>query len=287
MVDVSDEYPPRNLLFLEVAFQAERLVALVEHALIHRAVRRMANDAAFAHRFVLINKRSALRGVTLHASIVHAHEGEAATDNGLLQAGPAAFDGLAFMRVMAIGATHLAFQNGMVMRQLKLCAQGGVTLETCCRVLARIDDRTAPAPFRDMDASRTVTRFTANVLGVVALRQQPCVRRRFEIACLIFMTSGASIAADELRARDHGRRDNRARRAAGEKNERASCRAAGNPRQQRAVGVKRAKVKEAPHVQTFSKTTFHATTHFFGKIHMLDFTSIAEPFRRSAPSPHC
>ena len=70
MVAVADEDAAVARLLLEVAFQAERLIALVQHSLIHRAVRRMAIDATFAHRFVFEYERSALRGVTLETGFV-------------------------------------------------------------------------------------------------------------------------------------------------------------------------------------------------------------------------
>ena len=68
--------PVRGLL-LEMALQAERLVALVEQPLINRTVRRMATHATFAQRFVLEDKRTALRGMALETSFVLAEQGHA------------------------------------------------------------------------------------------------------------------------------------------------------------------------------------------------------------------
>ena len=61
MIDVSDKNSTSNLLLLEVAFQAERVVALVQHSLVDRAMRRMTDYATFAHSLVFENKWTALR----------------------------------------------------------------------------------------------------------------------------------------------------------------------------------------------------------------------------------
>ena len=45
VVDVSNKNVPGYFLLLKMAFQAKRRVALVQQALVDRAVRRMANGA--------------------------------------------------------------------------------------------------------------------------------------------------------------------------------------------------------------------------------------------------
>ena len=102
VIDIPNENSARNFLLLEMAFQAERLIALVQHSLVDRAVRRMANDAAFANRFVLVNEWTALRSVTLHAGVIHTHEGDPAADDRLVQTSAAAFNRLALVRIVAI-----------------------------------------------------------------------------------------------------------------------------------------------------------------------------------------
>ena len=77
MVDVTDEDPAGDFLFLEMALQAERLISLVQHSLIDGAVRRMTANATFANRFVFVNKWSALLSVTLETGVVRAQEGDA------------------------------------------------------------------------------------------------------------------------------------------------------------------------------------------------------------------
>src|SRR5205085_8699548 len=95
----------------------------------------------------------------------------------LRQGGPAAFDRVAFMRVMAIGATDFALEHRMMMGQLKSRTHFGVALETGRRRFARINDLAPLAAAFHMKTARTVTRFAAHVLGVVALRFYPRVGR--------------------------------------------------------------------------------------------------------------
>ena len=98
---------------------------------------RVAADAAFAQGFVFENKRPLLLGVALETGLVHAEQSEAATLDRLRKIGAAAFDGAAFVRVMAISATDLAFEDRMMMRQLEFGAHFEVTLETGLRRTCR------------------------------------------------------------------------------------------------------------------------------------------------------
>jgi len=72
VVDVSDENMPGYLLLLEMAFQTKRRIALVQQALIDRAVRGMADRATLPQCLVLIHKWSALLCVALKARFVSA-----------------------------------------------------------------------------------------------------------------------------------------------------------------------------------------------------------------------
>ena len=81
----------------EVALEAEVGVALDEHFLVNGTVRVMAAGAAFTQGVVLKNERPFLRSVTRGAGFVFA-----------LETARAAFDGVTFVRVVAIGAAHLA-----------------------------------------------------------------------------------------------------------------------------------------------------------------------------------
>lgn len=82
---------------IDVALQAQRLVALIEHLLVHGAVGAVADGAAFADSRMREDERADLLLVALIASFVLA-----------IELGAAAFDGVALVRVVAITAAHLA-----------------------------------------------------------------------------------------------------------------------------------------------------------------------------------
>ena len=219
MVDVPDEDFAGHFLLLEVTLQAKRVIPFVQHPRIDRAVWRVANDATFTQRFMLIHEWSALGGVTLHAGVICAHEREAAAFDRLLHARAPALDRAAPMRIVAIGATHLSFQHWVSVRQLKLCAQSGVTLETGFRIFVRIDDvrlagGIASAACLHMEAARTMTTFAADRFGIFAFRHQACMRGRAEIAHNLFVTGLALLHPDVFRAGNaRGRHDGAFRRA--------------------------------------------------------------------------
>jgi len=77
VIDVAYENFARLSLLLEMAFQTKGLVPCIEHALVNRAVRRMTNHATLSQRFVFIDKRTTLDGMTLEAGLVLAEKGHA------------------------------------------------------------------------------------------------------------------------------------------------------------------------------------------------------------------
>jgi hypothetical protein len=117
VIDVSNENVPGYFLLLEMAFYTKRSVALVQQALVDRAVRRMANSATLAHCLVLVDKRAALLGVTLEAGLVFAQERKAAPFEFLLDICRRALDRDAFVHFVTIGAAHFAFEHRMVVWQ--------------------------------------------------------------------------------------------------------------------------------------------------------------------------
>lgn len=116
MIDISDKDSSGNALLLEMALQAERVVALVQHSLIDGAVRRVADDATLANCFVLENKWTALRRMTLETRVISIHEGDPSALDRLVHARSAALDRVSFVRVVAIGTAHFPFQHRMPMR---------------------------------------------------------------------------------------------------------------------------------------------------------------------------
>jgi hypothetical protein len=70
---------------------------------------------------------------------------------------------------MAIGTTHPAFKHRMVMGELKLRTHFQVALETRFGGSARINNRVRRSAALDVQTSRPMARFAANVLGVFSL----------------------------------------------------------------------------------------------------------------------
>ena len=120
--------------------------------------------------------------MALKASLVSAQESKAAAFERLAEHWSATFDGDTDVRVVAIGAAHFAFQHRMVVRQLKLRPHFQVTLEASFRRLTRIDDRVRCAAAFNVQSSRPMTRFAADVLRVFSFRHQPGVRCGAKVA---------------------------------------------------------------------------------------------------------
>jgi hypothetical protein len=193
----ADHQLTRSRLLLIVALQTQRLVARLEHLVVHRAVRVVAGDAAFTQRLVLEDKRTALRVMTFQARLIGAREFGSTTDNRI-----------PFMRLMAVTARHLPERVGM--RQGKFAALVQVTLETRLGMLGGIDDRPRLAARLRVNAAGTVTRFAADVLHVLAGRHQLRVSRIVKPAGDRLMALGAIAGADKFRPRDLRRHDDRA-----------------------------------------------------------------------------
>jgi hypothetical protein len=147
----------------------------------------MASGATLTHCFVFIDKRPALLRVTLEAGFVSAQESKAAGSELLLNVCRGTLDRDPFVRFMAITAAHLAFQHGMMMRQLERCANLQVTLETSVWRLSRIDDRARAAASFDVQTPRTVARFAAHVFCIFPFRLQSRVSGCPEIAHDLFV----------------------------------------------------------------------------------------------------
>ena len=133
-------------LLLEVALEAERMVPLHQHLLIHRSMHRVAGGASLAHGFVLEDKRPALRRVTPPACFRFRPVRERAT-----------VCGIAAVRIVAITATHLALHHRMVMGQVKLAALVEMALKTSFGRFFRIENGVTGAARLGMKAARPVT----------------------------------------------------------------------------------------------------------------------------------
>src|SRR5690349_14749616 len=72
----ADEYFARAAPDLRVALQAKIIVGLDQHLRINRTVRAMANDATFAHRFVLKDKRARLIAMASSTRLIESPDPE-------------------------------------------------------------------------------------------------------------------------------------------------------------------------------------------------------------------
>ena len=194
----ADEDPPRRGLLLEMALEAKGLIARHQQALIHRTVRLVAGGAAFAQRLVLEHKRAELHRVAFAARFILRQQGR-----------PTALHGRPFVRIMAISATDLPFQNRVMVRQVELSALVQVTLETGLRRSARINDGVARATGLIVQAAGAVAGLAADVLGVVSGRLQPGVSGGLEIARDGLVALRTGLRTDEFspgnaRRRHHG-----------------------------------------------------------------------------------
>jgi hypothetical protein len=199
VIDVSDENGAGYFLFLEMAFQTQRCVALVQQALVNGAVRRMADGTTLPQCLVLIYERAALLSVTLEARFVSAQESKAAGFELLLNVRRRTFDRDALVHLVTIGAAHFAFRHRMVMRQCERCANFQVTLKTCFRRLPWIDDRTRPAPGFDVQTSGSVAGLAAHVRDLLWSSAALSAALTYDcLFCLQSRVSGCSEIAHDL-----------------------------------------------------------------------------------------
>ena len=189
MIAPADENLADGRLVLKVALEAEGGVALAEEFFVHRAVRFVADEAAFARCFVLVNERPALLRVATVTGLIVTHEGRAACDNRM-----------ALVRVMAIAAGHFVVQHGMRVGQVELASLVEVAIEADFGGTIRIDDGMARAAGLVVDAAGAVTGFAAHVHRVWTAHLEFGVSRSRKIARDVFVTFRARLRAYELGA---------------------------------------------------------------------------------------
>lgn len=186
----------RGGLLLEMATKTKILIARNEHFLIYAAVGVVAGGAAFPESFVLEYEWPALRGMAFEAGFI----------SGSLH-GESTLDHPAFMRIMAVTATDLAFFNRMMIWQFKIAALFEMTLETSLGISTRIDNRVRQAARLIVDAAGSMAGFASNILRVISARHQPGVIGSFEFLEYFLMALLAALGADECGARDLRGRD--------------------------------------------------------------------------------
>ena len=194
VVAATDQDDARGRLLLEVALEAQVLVARLQHLRVQRTVRVVARDAAFARGLVLEHIGTTLRSVAFHAGAVHAAKVRAALG-----------DRITGVRAVAIAAAHLAGEHRMGVRQAELTALVEMAGETGLGRLGRIDDRALAAAGLDVDGPGPVTSLAADVSDLGILERQVAVRRSIKMARHLFMALGALLGADVGRASHLGR----------------------------------------------------------------------------------
>lgn len=149
----------RRTCRLSVTFQAQIVVAFDQQLRIYRAVRMVADRAAFAHRFMLEDKRSGLFAMTLGTGFVESRHGKAADG----------FHNVAPVRIVALHAIHFSFNDRMMLRQGEFGVRLEMTLKAGGGVFTGIDDEfAAPAAAGDVFAAGAVAGF-ATVLPLPGL----------------------------------------------------------------------------------------------------------------------
>lgn len=206
MVHVADEDPVSagaRRLHLSMAAQAKVGIAGHEHLAVDRAMRIVADGAAFAQRFMLENNGPRLLTMTLRAGFVVPRHSQAARG----------FENITAMRVMTLDAIHAAFNHRMMLRKMELGLALQVALKADRWVLAPIDDElAAPAPRFDMFAAGAVAGFAAGLAGEFgALKMESSVRAGGEYPGDIGVTLVAGLVAGVSGARNVRRRHNRSR----------------------------------------------------------------------------
>jgi hypothetical protein len=151
----------------------------------------MADNAALAHRLMLVHERTTLLRMAFEAGFISAEERESAGVKPLLHVCRGTLGRYPFVRFMTIAATHFAFEHRMMMRQRECCADFQVTLKTGVRRFSRVDNCALSAASLNVQAPGTVARFAAHVLGVFPFCLQSRVSSRSEVAHDLFVTGGA------------------------------------------------------------------------------------------------
>src|SRR5262249_13612933 len=116
-----------------------------------------------------------------------------------------------------------------------------------------------------METSRTVTRFTAGVLGVCSCRFQSCVRGGAEIADDFLVAIGTFVGANKLGTRHRWRSYDRPvaiECSAGEKSQRKKVSATSRPKQSPAMSEKPPKQCAVPHSDSVLKKNTKTNNDF-------------------------
>ncbi len=138
-------------LHLNMALQAQVIVAFDQQHPVDRTMGIVARGASFAQRLVLEDEWPALLAMTLRAILIQSRHRESARW----------FHDIVSVRVVALHTVHHPFDNRMMLWQTKLRVHIHVTLETGARVLSRIHNQPPSTTYPDVLARRPVARFAS------------------------------------------------------------------------------------------------------------------------------
>ena len=112
------------------------------------------------------------------------------------------------MRIVALHAIHFVFENGVVMRQLKLSVRLEVTLKTRGGIFSRIDDESTPGR-GDVFARRAMTRLaTRSARQFFLIEMNSRMNAAWKFLGNRRMAIGASFVANVSRAGNFQRNHN-------------------------------------------------------------------------------
>ena len=142
-------------LVLRVAAHAKIGVVINEHFLVDGAVRVVADGATFVHRFVFEDEGPRLVLMALRAALVL--PGHRQT--------PHEFEDITAMRIVAVHAIHVTFNDRMVLGQVEFTLHIEMALKTGVGFFAGIDDELGFAAGADMFAAGAMAGFAAAGAG--------------------------------------------------------------------------------------------------------------------------
>lgn len=193
---------------LRMAAKAKVGIANGEQLVVDRTVRIMAGRATFAQGRVLEREGARLFLMALRAIFIQARHREAA----------AVFHDVHAVRVVALDAIHFSFENGMMLRKMKLGLGFQMAIETSLGIFAGINDESPTRASRgDVLAAGAVTGFaTAPAFHGSLAGVQAAMDAHRENAINFFVAIRARLVTDVIRAFNRQGRDDLAlRRRAG------------------------------------------------------------------------
>ena len=205
--DIADKQFTAHGVHLRVAFEAKIIVALHEHLVRDRAMRVVADRAAFAECFMLVNDWPGLFAMALRTCFVEARQARLGPHTERRPMG--CFENVRAVRIVTLHAVHALLQDGVMVRQPELSVHLNVTLKAGRRFPARINDQLSAASSLDVQAAGSVTRFAPAGLAARQIgNMNACVRAGRKEAREICVAIDAGLVADKGRSFDPGNRDN-------------------------------------------------------------------------------